>query len=162
MKRFMVHALIVAGGKGARLKSPQPKQYLLLAGVNEPEEQKPVVTVDPEKAALNKSLETIAWGSFLVMLGGFMFVPDEIVRGGWWTIGVGLIFLGLNVARYFKGLRMSGFTTVLGILSIAGGLLDLFGVEGMNGAVLLIVLGGYLIFKAYIEKRQLFGRAEQI
>lgn len=29
----MVHALIVAGGKGARLKSPQPKQYLLLAGV---------------------------------------------------------------------------------------------------------------------------------
>jgi len=33
MKRFMVYALIVAGGKGARLKSPQPKQYLLLAGV---------------------------------------------------------------------------------------------------------------------------------
>jgi 2-C-methyl-D-erythritol 4-phosphate cytidylyltransferase len=33
MKRFMVYALIVAGGKGARLKSPQPKQYHLLAGV---------------------------------------------------------------------------------------------------------------------------------
>ena len=33
MKRVMVYALIVAGGKGARLKSPQPKQYLLLAGV---------------------------------------------------------------------------------------------------------------------------------
>ena len=33
MKRFMVYALIVAGGQGTRLKSPQPKQYLVLAGV---------------------------------------------------------------------------------------------------------------------------------
>jgi 2-C-methyl-D-erythritol 4-phosphate cytidylyltransferase len=33
MKRSMVYALIVAGGKGTRLKSPHPKQYLVLAGV---------------------------------------------------------------------------------------------------------------------------------
>ena len=32
----------------------------------------------------------IAWGCFLIMLGGFMFVPQEIVNGGWWSIGVGL------------------------------------------------------------------------
>jgi 2-C-methyl-D-erythritol 4-phosphate cytidylyltransferase len=32
MKRAMVYALIVAGGRGVRLKSPRPKQYLLLAG----------------------------------------------------------------------------------------------------------------------------------
>jgi hypothetical protein len=56
---------------------------------------------------------------------------------------------------------MSGFTTFLGILSVAGGILDLAGLEGVNGAVLLIVLGGYLILKPYLEKRQLFGKAEQ-
>ena len=89
-----------------------------------------------------------------------MFVPQEIVQGGWWSIGVGLIMLGLNTARYFNGLRMSGFTTFLGILSIIGGILDLVGMEGVDGAILLIVLGGYLILKPWFEKRQLFGKAE--
>jgi len=138
---------------------------VLLATVNEgekmEEETKQDVNVDPEKKAMNKTFERIAWGAFLVMLGGFMFVPDEIVKGGWWSIGVGLIFLGLNAARYFNGLRMSGFTTFLGIISVIGGILDLVGMEGVNGAVLLIVLGGYVILKPYFEKRQLFGKAEQ-
>jgi hypothetical protein len=125
------------------------------------EEAKQEITVDPEKVAMNKNLERVAWGAFLIMLGGFMFVPNEVVKGGWWSIGVGLIFLGLNAARYFNGLRMSGFTTFLGILSIIGGILDLVGMEGVNGAVLLIVLGGYIILKPYFEKRQLFGKAEQ-
>jgi hypothetical protein len=136
---------------------------VLLATANQPEkkeEAKITVTIDPNKAVLNKRLETIAWGCFLVMLGGFMFVPEEIVKGGWWSIGVGLIMLGLNAARYFNGLRMSGFTTFLGILSVTGGVLDLVGWEGINGAVLLIVLGGYLILKPWFDKQRLFGKAE--
>ena len=137
---------------------------ILLATASQPEEKieeaEAQASVDSEKAALNKRLETMAWGAFLVMLGGFMFVPQEIIRGGWWSIGVGLIMLGLNAARYFNGLRMSGFTTFLGIISVAGGVLDLVGMEGVNAAVLLIVLGGYLLLKPYFERRQLFGRAE--
>ena len=137
---------------------------VLLATANQPEEKEEAqeeFAADPDKAAMNKNFERIAWGAFLIMLGGFMFVPEEIVKGGWWSIGVGLIFLGLNAARYFNGLRMSGFTTFLGIISIAGGILDLVGMEGVNGAVLLIVLGGYVILKPYFEKRHLFGKAEQ-
>ena len=117
-------------------------------------------TVDPDKAALNKRLETIAWGAFLIMLGGFMFVPEQLISGGWWPIGVGLIMLGLNAARYWQGLRMSGFTTFLGVLSVAGGVLELAGVNGADGAVLLIVLGSYLVLKPYFEKHKLFGKAE--
>ena len=136
---------------------------VLLSTSNQPEEKKEddEIEVDPDKAAMNKRLETAAWGFFLIMLGGFMFVPEEIIKGGWWSIGVGLIFLGLNAARYFQGLRMSGFTTFLGILSVIGGILDLVGLNGVDGAILLIVLGGYLILKPYFEKRQLFGKAEQ-
>lgn len=137
---------------------------ILLATANQPKEKKEASkeaeNIDADKAALNKRLEGMAWGAFLVMLGGFMFVPDEIVKGGWWSIGVGLIFLGLNAARYFNGLRMSGFTTFLGIISVIGGVLGLVGLD-VNGAVLLIVLGGYLILKPYFDKRQLFGKAEQ-
>jgi len=138
---------------------------VLLTTMNEPTQVKEVankaLTTDPAKAALNKRMETMAWGAFLIMLGGFMFVPQEIVQGGWWSIGVGVIMLGLNAARYFNHLRMSGFTTFLGILSITGGILDLAGMEGVNGAVLLIVLGGYLILKPMFDREQLFGKAEQ-
>ncbi len=133
---------------------------LATAGRAQAEEKRPAVE-DPQRAALNKRLETIAWGCFLILLGGFMFVPEQIIRGGWWSIGVGLIMLGLNAARYFNGLRMSGFTTFLGIISIIGGVLDLVGLEGVNGPILLIVLGGYLIIKPWLEKRRLFGKAEE-
>lgn len=124
-------------------------------------ESKQDAIVDPGKEALNKNLERMAWGAFLIMLGGFMFVPDELVGDGWWSIGVGLIFLGLNGARYFNGLRMSGFTTFLGVVSIIGGVLDFVGMDGVTGAVFLIVLGGYLILKPYFDDRELFGKAEE-
>ena len=134
---------------------------LATSGRKEEEAEAVEIEIDPEKAAVNKRLETIAWGFFLIMLGGFMFVPDEIIQGGWWSIGVGLIFLGLNGARNLRGLRMSGFTTLLGILSLIGGILDLFGWD-VDGAILLIVLGAYLLLKPYLDRRQLFGKAEQV
>lgn len=43
-------------------------------GQQEAEASQPRVS-DEQRAALNKRLETIAWGCFLVMLGGFAFVP---------------------------------------------------------------------------------------
>jgi hypothetical protein len=122
---------------------------------------KPQPVVDPEKAALNKRLETISWGCFLIMLGGFMFVPKDRVPEGLWSIGVGLIMLGLNVTRYFCKIRMSGFTTVLGILSIIGGAVQLFGFKNLEGAFLLIIIGAYLVLKPWFEKRKLFGKAEE-
>lgn len=123
------------------------------------DEATPVVM--PERAALNKRLETMAWGAFLILLGGFMFVPEEIIRGGWWSIGVGAIMLGLNAARYFNSLKMSGFTTFLGVISVIGGALEVIGLYELDGAILLIVLGAYLLLKPYFDKRQVFGKAEE-
>lgn len=117
--------------------------------------------IDPEKAALNKRLETAGWGFFLIMAGGFALVPEAVVPKGLWSIGLGLIFLGLNAARYSNGIRMSGFTTFLGILSLIGGVVQLLGWKSMDGAFFLILLGAYLILKPWFEKRQLFGKAEQ-
>ncbi len=114
-----------------------------------------------DKTALNKRLETLAWGLFLIMLGGFMFIPDTTISKGVWSIGVGLIMLGLNVARYFNKIRMSGFTTVLGIISVVAGVLQLVGFKSLEGAILLIILGAYLLLKPWFDKRQLFGKAEQ-
>ena len=116
---------------------------------------------DPEKAALNKRLESVAWGLFLVMLGGFALVPDNTIPKGVWSIGVGVIMLGLNVARYFYKLKMSGFTTVLGILALLGGIAELLGFTSLDAALLLIVLGAYLILKPWFDRRKIFGKAEE-
>jgi hypothetical protein len=118
-------------------------------------------TQDPEKVALNKRMETIAWGAFLIMLGGFALVPGGTIAKGWWSIGVGVIMLGLNVARYFTKIRMSSFTTFIGLLSVVGGVAQLAGWKSLEGAFFLIIIGVYLIFKPYFDKRQLFGKAEE-
>jgi len=52
------------------------------------------IVLDPKKAVLNKRLETIGWGCFLIMLGGFMLVPNTVIAKGFWSIGVGIIMLG--------------------------------------------------------------------
>ena len=114
-----------------------------------------------EKAILNKRLETIGWGLFLIMLGGFTLVPHEVVAKGLWSIGVGVIMLGLNVTRYFSKIKMSGFTTFLGILSLLSGVTQLMGMHNLDAPILLVILGAYLIVKPWFEKRNLFGKAEE-
>jgi hypothetical protein len=122
---------------------------------------KPVTVKDPEKAALNKRLETAFWGLFLILLGGQFLLKDINLPKGIWDVGVGLILLGLNAARYFNGLRMSGFTTFLGVLALVGGLAQIIFKFDLGGALLLIILGAYLILKPWFDNRQLFGKAEQ-
>jgi hypothetical protein len=117
-------------------------------------------SADPEKIAVNKRIETIGWGLFLIMLGGFMFVPQETIPKGLWSIGLGVIFLGLNLARYLKGIKMSVFTTALGIISLVSGGLEMAGWTNLEGGILILILGIYLLFKPYFDKRQLFGKAE--
>lgn len=136
---------------------------LATAGIGRPvvaQEAGPEPILDEAKAALNKRLEAIGWGLFLIMLGGFMFVSGEVVARGFWSIGVGVIMLGLNVARYLNKIKMSGFTTALGILAILSGVLQLLGMETLEGALLLIILGAYLILKPWFDRHQLFGKAE--
>ena len=125
------------------------------------QETQPKQTQADEKAALNKRLETMGWGLFLIMLGGFALVPHDLVPKGLWSIGVGVIMLGLNAARYLYHIKMSGFTTILGIIALISGGLELLGRNNLGGAILLIVLGAYLLVKPWFDQRQLFGKAEQ-
>lgn len=114
-----------------------------------------------EKRAINKRLETTAWGLFLIMLGGFALIPDDMVPRGIWSIGVGVIMLGLNAARYYFKIKMSGFTTFLGILALINGVAELLGINTLGGAIFLIILGAFLLLKPWLEKQKLFGKAEE-
>ena len=110
----------------------------------------------------NKRLESIGWGFFLVMMGGSVIIPDETAPEGLWTIGVGLIMLGLNAARYYYGIRMSGFTTVLGLIAVTVGTMELLGFDMLGIPFLLIIMGAYLLLKPLFDRKQLFGKIDRL
>ncbi len=101
--------------------------------------------MDEQQRVLNRRYETIAWGAFFIWWGLttlFSFLPEGIG-----TIGVGLILLGLNDARYFTKIPMSMFTLTIGVLAVVlGGLEALRAIlrlpfEMPTLPLLLIVLG---------------------
>ncbi|MGQ9675429.1 MAG: hypothetical protein ACUVX1_07165 [Chloroflexota bacterium] len=104
------------------------------------------------KGELNKRLESISWGLFLVMIGGIWLVPDARVPDGTWLVGVGLIMLGLNVARYLNHIAISGFTAFLGAVALMIGLGDLAGIDLPLFPIILIILGLYLLFKVLVRQ----------
>ena len=98
---------------------------------------------------LNRNLETMAWGAFFIWWGItelFQFLPHGVG-----AIGIGLIFLGLNVARSLNGVRTSGFSITLGILALVLGGLELASLvvplpfKLPVFAILLIVLGAIML-----------------
>ncbi len=107
-----------------------------------------------EKQTLNKRLQNISWGLFLIMLGGLGLVPNAVIPGGTWLIGAGLIMLGLNAARFINGIPMSGFTIGLGILALLAGASDFFGVQLPLFPILLILIGAEILVKPYLERKQ--------
>jgi len=96
---------------------------------------------------LNKRLETVGWGLFLIMLGGFALVKD--VPEGTWLIGAGLIMLGLNAVRLLLGIRASWFTLVLGTIALLAGLSSVLGVDIPVGPLLIILIGLAIIVRAF-------------
>jgi hypothetical protein len=105
---------------------------------------------------LNLDLGTIAWGALFILWGlteMFKFLPD-----GTGALGIGLILIGLNVARSLTGKPTSGFSTTLGILALLLGGLELaspylhLSFELPIFAILLLALG--LIVLARAMKKQ--------
>ena len=103
---------------------------------------------DTQKRALSKRLEDIGWGLFFIMIGCIWLVPKERVPQGTWLLGTGVLLLALNAVRYLNGLAINGFTAVLGILALAAGVGDLFGVRLPLFAICLIIFGASIILKA--------------
>lgn len=105
---------------------------------------------------LNLDFEVIAWGAFFILWAiteMFKFLPD-----GTGAIGIGLILIGLNVARSLTGRPTRGLTIPLGILALLLGGLELarpflhLSFELPIFAILLLALG--LIVLAGALKKQ--------
>lgn len=99
---------------------------------------------------LKRDFDTMAWGAFFIWWGITEMVQFPEGTG---AVGIGLILLGLNVARSLNGLPTNGFTLTLGILALAWGGLELAGsilqlpFELPVFAIVLIVLGVILLVR---------------
>jgi hypothetical protein len=108
---------------------------------------------DTQKIHLNKRLEAIAWGLFLIMIGCLWLIPDEDVPEGTWLIGVGVIMLGLNLVRNLYGIKMSGFTIFLGVLALCIGLSNFFGADLPIFPVVIILWGLSVVLEPFLKKK---------
>jgi hypothetical protein len=106
---------------------------------------------------LNHRFEVLAWGAFFIWWGITELFPS--LPEGMGAIGIGLILLGLNMARSLNGIPASGFTTTLGILGLVLGALELAGpilrlpFEVPVFAILLIVLGMIFLGRELMQAR---------
>jgi len=106
---------------------------------------------------LNRNFEAIAWGALFIWWGITELIPS--LPDGTGAIGIGLILMGVNVARSLNGVPVSRFSMTLGILALIWGGLELAGVllslpfELPIFAILLIVLGAIVLAPELTGKR---------
>jgi hypothetical protein len=111
------------------------------------EDVKPTRYEDVEKMALKRRLDGIGWALFLIMIGGLWLMPEGTVPEGTWLIGVGLIMLGVSAVRSLNGIEVSWFTVVLGVIALASGMSDFFGVNLPWFPILLVLIGASIILE---------------
>ena len=99
-------------------------------------------------------LDSIGWGLFLVMLGAIFLFPDKIVPEGTFLLGVGIILLGLNLVKYLKGIKTSGFTIFLGIIAFIAGLCNFLGQPLEIFPLILILWGASIIIKIIFKRNK--------
>lgn len=99
---------------------------------------------------LDNRYEAIAWGIGFVWVGIYSLIPGNQNSIG--VLGIGLILLGLNLARFLSNIPTNTFSTVLGILASILGLVALLRpvlntprIELDFFSLLLVVIGLYIL-----------------
>jgi len=87
------------------------------------------------------------------MIGGLWLAPKWTVPEGTWLIGTGVIILGLMCVRYLYGIKVNVFWLVLGIVALAFGISDVFGLNIPVLPILLIIIGANIILKPLLKKK---------
>ncbi len=82
-----------------------------------------------------------------------MAESTRLDMGSYFALGVGLILIGLNLARRNIGTKISKFSLGLGVLALILGLSGLAGVKLPLIATIIVIIGIFIVAEA-IAKRQ--------
>ena len=105
-----------------------------------------------QSGMFGQQLERMGWALFLIMIGALALLPSGLVPEGTWLAGAGLIMVGLNVVRHVKGLSVSGFTAVLGLIALALGSGAIAGVDLPVLPILLAAVGLQVIYSGLLRR----------
>lgn len=104
---------------------------------------------------LNRRYSLVGWGALFIWIGAISFVPGERVPFGVGLLGIGIILLGVNLARYLiSKIPANEGDIMLGAIALT-----------LGGAVLfrsllpipigLIVIGVILVLRGITRRVQL-------
>lgn len=105
-----------------------------------------------------RSLDTIGWSLFFIWWGVAELANS--LPHGVFAVGIGIILLGLSVARSLNGFPTSGLIIALGIVALVAGGADLarsawrLPFELPVFAAFLIVLGSVVLVRELLRSRQ--------
>lgn len=102
-----------------------------------------------------RTLTTVAWGLFFILVGGAWFYSEtyKVDVGTIIAIGVGLILVGLNLARSSIGVKMSKFSLGIGILALLLGVARYFGMKLDILPLVIILIGLFIIAEAFARRK---------
>jgi hypothetical protein len=101
-----------------------------------------------------RTLTTLAWGLFFILVGG-AWMYGQYYRQDTGTviaIGVGLILIGLNLARAAIGQRLGKFSLAIGILALLIGIGRYAGIPIDILPLIIILIGLFIVAEAIARK----------
>lgn len=104
----------------------------------------------------NVTLISLAWGLFLVLIG-LSWVAGEyygISMTPYVALGVGLILIGLNIARTSLRMKLSKFSLFIGIVALAFGGTALMGYSLPLWQTIIVLIGLFIIAEAVSSLRK--------
>jgi hypothetical protein len=107
---------------------------------------------DIRRTQLDRRLHDVGWGLLLAMTGMIWILPQDRVPEGTWLLGVAAILLGVNVARYLSHIKVSAFSTMLGLTALMAVLVRFWRPDLPLLAICLIVIGISLVVKPMVTR----------
>ena len=99
-------------------------------------------------------LTSVAWGMFIIFIGSLWIVAEltGLDMGSYFALGVGLILIGLNLARRSIGTKISKFSLGLGVLALLIGFSALGGLSLPLVPTIVAIIGIFIVAEAIAKK----------
>jgi hypothetical protein len=109
----------------------------------------PASSLPPAKSRWSTGqLDRVAWSIFFIWVGFTMLVE---LPWGWFLLGIAVLILAVQFARWEIGANIEGFWVACGVAFLLGSLWQLLGLAWPLLPVLLILLGLALLSKAIMS-----------
>jgi hypothetical protein len=101
-------------------------------------------------AEKSEKIGSVAWAVFFIWVGIAILTN---LPWGWFLLGVAILVLATQFARWLMGMKIEGFWIACGAVFLAGSLWTLLNLPWPLAPILLILLGVVLLGKAVIGFR---------